>query len=282
MLRIFIIFVFLFSLTSCVDYLDDETPKDSEQSRAKAMLIDGVWQKYTLLDNYLNPDITTIQTHRLTFNHDGTFESTSHFTSRANAELPDNITIYKIDPITSIGQYTLGKSIITESGLTAISIDLDWKIDDNETDITLDIAYIGGAKLYLGLPRKLPSCEGIQEPYYEFSNFATLEETETSDASDLAEFTLEDTTIGHTINCYGRPNALDFEQPYIHMLVITGELELTLDNISPIEFNTVVIEPSEGETTTGEIDIPEPSDNDIPTLEIDPSILNPPLGTYRI
>lgn len=234
---------------------------------------DGTWQKSILLNNQLNPDITTILTHTYSFNPDGTFTSTSEVASTANVEFPDYIDIFSHDPITSIGQYTLGESITTQSGLTALSIDLDWQINENNSGITLDIVYIAGTELYLGLPRKLPSCEDIEEPYYEYYDVTATAESATDELNDGIDIgALNEGFIGHTQGCYGRPNAMNFEQSYTHILVITGELE------------PLVIEPSEGGFTTGELD-PETLEQDegyIPTLELDPSIFNPPLGTYRI
>jgi len=283
MFRSLIFFVTIFGLTACVDFLIDENPKNSEQAQIQEILTNGIWQKSVLVNNSIytsnQSDLktTSVHTHSLSFNADGAFTSTSSFTTTANMELPDYLSINDIAPITSVGQYTLGQSIVTESGLTAMSIDLDWKIDDNTADTTLDIVYVIGAKLYFGAPRKLPSCENIEEPYYEDYDIAA-----TNDPIDIGA--LDEAYIGHIQGCYGRPNALNFEQPYTRIFVAEGKLELiTLDpDTTTIVLEPAVIESNEGETTTGEIDPSalEPGEYDASHIELDPSIFVPPLEIH--
>lgn len=280
MLRTFIYLFCLFNLTACVDYLDDDTPKDSEQLRVKEILTDGVWHQFRNISSipYNTPipsDLTyatSFQSLTLSFNMDGTFTSTSDVLGDSNVELSDALNI------TSTGQYTLGEIIISESGLKAMSIDLDWQIDDNYTDITLDIVYINETNLYFGLPRKLPTCEGIEEPYYKTYDVPATDESFSSenglDVSIISD--LDRGFIGHfREGCYGRPSTLDFEQPYHHLDTITLEIEPIINcnsQISDIEW--IGVESSLEGVSTNDQGSNLSELNDIPLCLGSPIIIN--------
>jgi hypothetical protein len=228
--RALIFLVILFGLTACVDALEEDKSKNTEQQRFKKLLTDGAWHQFRNISSIphntpIPSDLTyatSYQSHTLSFNVDGTFTSTSDVFGASNVELSSSLNI------TSIGRYTLGEIITTDSGLKAMSIDLDWQIDDNNTDITLDIVYIGKTSLYFGLPRKFPSCEDIEEPFFETYDVAATDESVTSesglDVSLIGD--LDEGFIGHTREgCYGRPAALDFEQPYLHLYTTTFEID---------------------------------------------------------
>ena len=226
---------------------------------------------------------------------DGTFTSTSDVLGASNVEFSDSLNI------TSTGQYTLGEMITTEGGLKAMSIDLNWQIDDNNADITLNIVYIGKTSLYFGLPRKFPSCEDIEEPFFETYDVAATDESVTSesglDVSLIGD--LDEGFIGHfQEGCYGRPHTLDFDNPYTRIYIDTSSHSLVplptesaglesdvliLDPIgispTPGKLEPIPNEVDETESPSNDLDLLNSEPSELPTIELDPSLLNPPLRT---
>lgn len=218
MLKTSIYFFCLFGLTACVDYLEDEKPKNTEQQLLNEILTDGVWHKsFMIPDAITNPYSISIRSFTLSFKANGTFTRTDDIQTIGMPELPEFADASDMGPVITPFQYALGHSIVTESGVRAMNF--DFNLDGGER--VLDIVHIDGAYLYFGLPRKLPSCEGLEEPYYE--QYDLIISDEPGDISDVSE--LGGTIIGHTLNCYGRPTTLDFSNPYHHLDMMILELE---------------------------------------------------------
>lgn len=105
----------------------------------------------------------------------------------------------EVDTVQINGTYSSGSNVVLSSGISAKTIDLNFKDTSGNVKTVMDIVYVKDDELYFGQENISETCEG---EYYEKS---TLE-------VDIINGQVRG--FDEVTKCYARPIALDYERVY--------------------------------------------------------------------
>ena len=199
-LRISILFILTFNLFGCID-----VPKEDESSEAQSSELESIKLQITnqlwQANNATVNDSAVFTTWR--------FYKTGKFSQKNSlAETNDVSSESEVD-----GSYSILGPITVISGHNVFELDLQFT-DNHDPDIEsapapftlvkFDIIYIQNNTLYFGNERQIENCQDEQKTYANLTNNTSNHYDGVSSAS---------TPIA-TLKCYGRPESLNFDNPY--------------------------------------------------------------------